>query len=287
MRLSSLGLRIQLPVADRMTEPFSSKNSVWPIYIISLPRETERRAVCKAAMEAWGLAFTFFDAVDGGSLAEADIADAYDSEKNKKLFKRPLSTPEIGCYLSHHALWRRIGEGQSPGAVVLEDDFDADDALPRLLREISQLDLGNRLVKLHSEKCVSGKPLVDLADGYQLIDPHNVPGHTLGYVVSREAAANLAAKALPFGRPVDMDLKHWWEFDISILMVQPPVLHIQEAHAGSAIESARQAAKPSGEMGSVVRLVRNLRYQLPYRVGLFKARLKSRSSGCDIARKPR
>ena len=251
--------------------------SLWPIYIISLPGETARRAVCKAAMEAWGLPFTFFDAVEGARLSEAEITSVYDPDKNKKLFKRPLSAPEIGCYLSHHTLWKRIGEDHYPGAVVLEDDFDADDALATLLREISRLELRNRLVKLHSEKRVSGKPVADLADGYQLIEPRNVPGQTLGYVVSREAAANLAEKALPFGRPVDMDLKHFWEFDISILMVQPPVLHIPEAPAKSSIESARQAAKPHGELGTVVRLVRNLRYQLPYRVGFFKARLKSRA----------
>lgn len=238
-------------------------------------------------MEAWGLPFTFFDAIEGARLSEDEIASAYDAEKNRKFFKRPLSAPEIGCYLSHHTLWKRIGEGQSPGAVVLEDDFDADDALPGLLREISRLDLGNRLVKLHSEKRVSGKPLIDLADGYQLIDPRNVPGQTLGYVVSREAAVNLAQKALPFGRPVDMDLKHWWEFDISILMVQPTVLHVHDARAESAIESSRQAAKPNGEMGRFLRFVRNLRYQLPYRIGLYKARLRSRSSARGVDPRPR
>ncbi len=253
-----------------------------PIYIISLTRETERRAVCKAAMEALGLPFTFFDAVEGARLSDADLTGAYDADKNQRQFKRPLSAPEIGCYLSHYALWKRVGEGELPGAVVLEDDFDADEALPVLLGEISRLELGASLVKLDSEKRVSGKPVIDLAGGYRLIAPRSVPGHTLGYVISREAAANLAGKALPFARPVDMDLKHWWEFDISILMVQPPVLRLHETRAESAIESSRNATKPNGETGNLVRLVRNLRYQFPYRIGLFKAHLKSRSSACGI-----
>jgi len=258
---------------------------IWPIYVISLPRELGRRAATESAMAALGLPFGFFDAVDGKTLRDSDIADFYDPEKNQRLFKRPMSAPEIGCYMSHFALWKRIAADNAPGAVVLEDDFDADAALPGLLREISRLDIGNRLVKLHSEKFVSGKSLADLPGGYQLIDPFSVPGQTLGYVISREAAANLAEKALPFGRPVDMDLKHWWELDISILILQPSVLHIPPAPPKSSIELSREATKPDGEAGMANRLVRNLRYQLPYRVGLFKARWKTRAKASKIETK--
>ncbi len=261
-----------------MNEPSPEKDEIWPIYIISLPTERDRRFNCTAAMEALGLPFSFFDAIDGRTLTDSAIAGFYDPEKNQRLFKRPMSAPEIGCYMSHHALWKRIGAGDAAGAVVLEDDFDADDALPGLLREISRLDLGNRLVKLHSERSMSGKSLVDLAGGYRLIDTYSVPGQTLGYVISRATAASLAEKVLPFGRPVDMDLKHWWELDITILMVQPPVLHITPTPPKSAIELSRQAAKPGGDSGMAVRLFRNLRYQLPYRIGLFKARLRSRAN---------
>lgn len=249
----------------------------WPIFIISLADEIPRRAVCTTTMKKWGLSFTFSDAVDGARLSVADTAEFYDPDKNIKLFKRPLSAPEIACYMSHYALWKRIAQSEYPCAVILEDDFDGDDTLPTLLRELALLDLSNRLVKLHSEKHVSGTALADLAGGYQLIDPGSVPGYALGYVISREAAANLVEKALPFGRPVDMDLKHWWEFDISILVVQPPVLHIRRGHAKSAIESSRQSTKPVGAIGAIFRLVRNLRYQFSYRVEYFRAHYKSRS----------
>ena len=39
--------------------------------------------------------------------------------------------------------------------------------------------------------------------------------------------AALAGRSLPFGRPVDIDLKHWWEFGVSVLIVQPSVLRIR------------------------------------------------------------
>ena len=166
----------------------------WPIFIISLTTATARRASCKAAMDRLGLEFEFFDAVRGSDLSEEQIARVYDADKNAKVFKRPLSKPEIGCYLSHHALWDRIGKSRDAGAIVLEDDFDADGALPALLGEICRLDLSNCMVKLHSEKKVAGASLVALAGGRRLLAPTKTPGMTLGYVIERQAAARLAGK---------------------------------------------------------------------------------------------
>lgn len=210
-----------------MTEGIPTNALGWPIYIISLPRETARRAACKAMMEKLQLPFAFFDAVDGANLSGEEMAAAYDPRKKFRSFKRCLSTPEIGCYLSHHSLWKRIGESKYSAAVVLEDDFEAEEALPSLLDDLGRLDLTNLLVKLHSEKPATGNLIEELSGGYRLIAPYSVPGHTLGYVVSREAATKLADKALTFSRPVDIDIKHWWDFDISILMVQPSLLHIR------------------------------------------------------------
>jgi len=224
-------------------------------------------------MDRLGLEFEFFDAIGGSCLSQQEIARAYDPDKNARLFKRPLSAAEIGCYLSHHALWDRVGGSRAAGAIVLEDDFDADGALPALLDEICRLDLSNCLVKLHSQRKATGAPLAILTGGYRLLAPANVPGMTLGYIVERRAAVALAEKSLPFGRPVDIDLKHWWEFGVSVLIVQPSALHIRTADGASAIESSRKGAKPAGRMGGWVRLVRNLRYQWLY----VRQRLRARS----------
>ncbi len=227
-------------------------------------------------MDRLGLKFEFFDAVRGSDLTEDQIARVYDADKNAKVFKRPLSKPEIGCYLSHHALWDRIGKGAAAGAIVLEDDFDPDGALPALLDELCRLDLSNCLVKLHSEKTVAGATLATLAGGYRLLAPNQVPGFAVGYVVERRAAAALAEKSLPFGRPVDIDLKHWWEFGVSVLIVQPTALRIRVGGDASAIESSRQDVKPAGRLSGWVRFVRNSRYQWLYRLQWLRARSKSR-----------
>ncbi len=259
--------------------------SVCPIYIISLRNAIERRALCETAMTKLGLAFQFFDAINGLTLSDDEIAENYDGEKNARLFKRPLVKPEIGCYMSHLALWRRIADGDFPAAVVLEDDFEADCALPKLLRELTRMNIDNHVVKLHSVRHVVGEQIADFGDGHLLIAPNNVPGHTLGYVIGRTAATKLANKAAPFGRPVDMDLKHWWEFDISVLVVQPNLLEIGPTGANSAIGPARDHS--GGRMNWMRRFYRNLRYQIPYRIELMRAlshrRMKKRGGDADKA----
>jgi glycosyl transferase family 25 len=256
-----------------MPRRVSDERSSWPIFVISLPAARARRASCRAEMDRLGLEFEFFDAIVGSDLSQEEIARAYDPDKNARLFKRPLSAAEIGCYLSHRALWDRVGRSRAAGAIILEDDFDADDALPALLDEICGMDLSNCLVKLHSQRKAKGARLATLTGGYRLLAPAKIPGMTLGYVVERRAAAALAEKSLPFGRPVDMDLKHWWDFGVPVLLVEPAPLRVRTADGVGAIESSREAAKPAGLLGGWVRLVRNLRYQWLY----LRQRLRARS----------
>jgi hypothetical protein len=70
-----------------------------------------------------------------------------------------------------------------------------------------------------------------------------------------------------------MDLKHWWDFGVPVLLVEPAPLRVRTADGVGAIESSREAAKPAGLLGGWVRLVRNLRYQWLY----LRQRLRARS----------
>ncbi len=177
------------------------------------------------------------------------------------LFKRPIALPEIGCYLSHYALWKSIAEDGLPGAIILEDDFQASSALPAVLSDLCRLRLSNCLIKLDAYKKVRGALIADLSGGTQLIFPNRVPALSMGYLIDRQAAANLVAKTQPFGRPVDIDLKHWWEFNVSVLAVQPALLRPRQNQDDSVIELSRRRMKPGGRL---TRFARNLEYQFAY-----------------------
>ncbi|SNB55440.1 glycosyl transferase, family 25 [Rhodoblastus acidophilus] len=248
----------------------------WPVYVISLQRATQRRAECSRALYSLGMPFAFFDAIDGTCLGEAAVTAAYDSQRNARNYKRPLSLPEIGCYLSHHALWTRIVEQNLEGAVILEDDFEADATFRQVLDQIQSAPPAGALIKLFSRKPVMGVTVASLGDERRLVAPNRVPGLTLGYALDRTAAEMLLANALPFSRPLDMDIKHWWEFGLPVLVVDPPPLRVGALGARSCIGPSRIAAAAQANAGAMSRFMANLRYQLDYNLQLFHARADNR-----------
>lgn len=248
----------------------------WPVFVISLKRAAQRREASKRALEAIGLPFTFFDAVEGVKLRDSDVARVYDADLNARKYKRPLSRPEIGCYLSHYELWRRIVEDNLEGAVILEDDFEADDALVKVVEDIGSAPPTGALVKLFSRKPVLGATIARLNGERRLVAPNRVPGLTLGYALDRTAAEMLLVNALPFSRPLDMDIKHWWEFGLPVLVVDPPPLRIGELGLCSHISASRIEAASQANCGGMRRFMANIRYQLDYNMQLFHARADSR-----------
>jgi glycosyl transferase, family 25 len=253
-----------------------TSETVWPIYIVSLRGSARRRTQCATTMERLGLRFEFFDAVEGAKLPDEEIAQVYDADKNARLYKRPLSRPEIGCYLSHFALWQRIASGAEEGAFLLEDDFQAQSGLADVLRAISRANLENCMVKLYAHRPPRGAEIDKLPGGYKLVMPNHVPGMTLGYAVDKVAAARLAALALPFARPVDMDIKHWWQFDVPVLAVAPSLLRADLKETASTIEEARVRTKREGQLGVLARARGNLRYQIAYNAGILQHRRRAR-----------
>lgn len=244
---------------------------MWPISVISLTYATERRKLCAREMMRAGLAFTFFDAVNGAGLTDVEIAAAYDEQLNKQEFKHPLTRSEVACYLSHRALWRQIAEGDAPGGIVLEDDFLLDGKAPALLDELTKLDLRNCVVKLHAEKPVRGELLARLPEGFRLLIPRTVPGRTLGYALGQVAARQLLARSARFTRPVDMDLKHWWEFNTLVIAVQPPVLSLRQNGEGSFLEQDRVKKRNRQEPLVFQRMFRNLIYQFRFQTAKRRA----------------
>ena len=68
-------------------------------YIINLERAEDKRAHAEQNISKYTDRYEFFNAVDGRALNVAQIGQYYDAALNQKLGKRPLSKPEIGCYL--------------------------------------------------------------------------------------------------------------------------------------------------------------------------------------------
>lgn len=237
-----------------------------PIYIISLKTSQSRRHLCAGMMDAAGLPFAFFDAVNGTDVTEPVIKRHYDEAANLEHFKRPLSASEIGCYLSHLKLWERITEDGVGAALVLEDDAQLDEGLKTFLTQISKYDLEDVYLKLDgvAETLDPG----DTSTTKMTLGPRKVihaaqiAPRTTGYVIGAHAARKLAAARQRFFRPVDIDIKHYWEHDVPVWTVAPQLIcEARSKGDESTIEASRKRAKGSNPLA---RFWKNTTYQYNY-----------------------
>ncbi len=246
---------------------------MWPILIINMADNAARMAVAAGQMQALGLEYERVEAVDGRILQGEALTAVYDARANRKFAKHPLVGPEIGCYLSHIKCWKRIAAGDAGGAVILEDDFHAESSLPGVISALSE-DAGWDIAKLFAFDPDAPMDDVRLLTGDHSIGlPHRVPSTTLGYAITRDAAARLAQSSLPFYRPIDEDHKFYWEHDLTVALVRPVPLIVgdQTAESGT-IGDVRKANLQQDGRSALMRGLANLRYRLSYRWGLMRAR---------------
>lgn len=252
---------------------------IWPVYVINMAANMTRMARVTADLGRQGIPFTRFEAVDGRALSSETLARVYDPALNARRARHPLIGPEIGCYLSHVALWQRIAAGDAPGGVILEDDFSAGDDLAAVLAALADdtgaWDIAKLFAARPDRATVARRPLVA---GREIVVPYKVPNTTLGYAIRQETAARLAARAFPVSRPIDEDHKHFWELDLRVAMVVPPPLAFgdQSAETGT-ISGARRRARNLGRVAAVSQAWRSARYRLRYTANLHWQRLVRRA----------
>lgn len=251
----------------------------WPVYVINMAANTTRMARVTEELARCGVGFARFEAIDGRALSEAERARVYDPAANARRARHPMIGAELGCYMSHVALWERIASGSADGAVILEDDFAADDDLAAVLAALSSDNGPWEIAKLFSlKKTQHGLARRSLCDGRQIMVPYKVPTTTLGYVIRRDAAAKLAVRALPVSRPIDEDHKHFWELDLRIALVTPPPLRFGDdtAETGT-IQDTRRRSRGLAGWAALAQVWRSLRYRLRYVAGLHWHRLVRRA----------
>ena len=101
-------------------------------FVISLERAPERRAAISASLQQYGVDFELFPAVWGADI-DRSAPEIFDGDSfvihnnclSKTTIKGKLTDGELGCALSHLRLYQKIVQDNLPGAIVLEDDFEA------------------------------------------------------------------------------------------------------------------------------------------------------------------
>lgn len=116
--LPNLRKYIKEPKKDRMT--------LSRIFMVNLKRRPERRWKMEGSFRELGLDVEYFEAVDGREIDEKflnnweiDFLPGYADPYHK----RPMTMGEVGCFLSHLSIWRRIVDENLQEVLILEDDI--------------------------------------------------------------------------------------------------------------------------------------------------------------------
>ena len=171
-------------------------------------------------MASLGLPFTFFDAVDGRALSEAEIA-ALNPAARRRLFLHDLTRGEIGCFLSHSALYQEIVRDKTPLTAVLEDDAEVNPTFVRLMESIEPLPPFDLIWFCGGAKGKRYQLERRLLDEYILVRPFENKSTTQGYVVSLAGAAKLARHCAQMTDPIDVAIKRYWAFGGDVFNVLP------------------------------------------------------------------
>jgi glycosyl transferase, family 25 len=235
-------------------------------YLVNLDRRPDRLEAMDRQLEALGIAYERFSAVDAKTVDPAELSAPFAARGPLGA----LSPGDMGCTSSHIHIWRRIADGPDDYAVVLEDDILLSNAASEFLRDSAWIPKSVDLVKPErygdeNQLIVIGKPRLSVKGRTlaPLLSRHTGTG---GYIISRAHAARLANMKEKIALPVDHLmfnpnnspafgwLKPW--------QLLPAILDQREAVGGTTdIHRTREATKPKG-MALVRRQLKRNYYDL-------------------------
>lgn len=211
----------------------------FPILYINLDKDVERRQRMQAQFNHLQLAAQRLPAVWWPDLAREEQNQYYSETLNQTQYFKALANGEKGCYCSHIKAWQALLDSSAPAMAIFEDDVKLLPDIIPALEALAQRTTGWDMIKLYSrdqEKICNKFPLFTT---HSLITYQRIPSFAAGYVITRAGAQKLLASRLPFGRPVDVDFRFWFENDLRVAGVYPSVMALDDTSEVSSIWEQR------------------------------------------------
>ena len=224
---------------------------------INLDRASERRAFMERQAASLGLSLRRLPAVEAGSIDDATRATLGRS------WERPLSAPELACFLSHRAAWQRAVDTDAP-LLVLEDDAVLSPRLPRVLRAIEAAG-GMEFLNLEDfgkRRFVRRAGARPLTDGVTTVPLARDKAGSAAYIVWPAGARRLLAMATRRAAPADAFLHA--EAGLAAFICEPAMAiqqHVLAARQGAA-GPAEGASSVQAERRRLPPTVANLPFML-------------------------
>ncbi len=215
-----------------------------PCFVVNLATATKRRAAMQAMLTERGITPTWFDAVDGRIMHEAELAQHFNAAR-AAIEYGPMARAEVGASLSHLGIYRQMVEQNIPCAVILEDDVILDRDFSEMLQTESQHSLASIFPAAEPVMV----QLTHVERGYragaiefgsrQIVRPHSGVWLSAAYFIT-QAAAKKMLEAL---YPVWMVADHWSLFErkglLTLRTMTPNVAWESADSQASDIEATR------------------------------------------------
>lgn len=239
---------------------------------INLDRAEGRRTFMERQGAALGLPLQRLPAVEASSI------DTVTLETLGRSWERPLSTPELACFLSHRAAWRRAVDNDAP-LLVLEDDAVLSPRLPEVLRAARSMD-GMEFLNLEDfgkRRFVHRAGARSLIPGVAAVPLARDKAGSAAYVIWPAGARRLLALAASRAAPADAFLHA--ESRLSAFVCEPAMAiqqHVLAARQGTTSPPAGASSvqaprtRPAPTLANLPFLLRRLRTQfrlMPVHVG--------------------
>ncbi|WP_161992719.1 glycosyltransferase family 25 protein [Aureimonas leprariae] len=165
---------------------------------INLDRAAERRRFMEEQGARLGIAMTRFAAV------RAEDIPVEQARALNHRWERPLTGAELGCYLSHLAIWREAAAGDGP-VLVLEDDVMLSKRLPSVLPRLVALPEVEFLnFESYERKRFVAHPPRPISDGLAVVRVYRDKSGSGAYLLWPAGARRLIERADARGAaPVD------------------------------------------------------------------------------------
>ena len=187
-----------------------------PVYVISLARAADRRASIVERLNTAGVEYELVDAVDGATLDLKALGN--------RLVNPSMTNGQIGCFLSHYNLWRRMVAEQIPAAVVLEDDALWDDDFWEVAAKLPTLEWQWDFINCAYPRSIKAETvLCQLSDKRRLVRGKRPAWFMISYAVSLSGAIKLQKHCHHIRAGIDKQIRQYWRYGLDFYQIDPPM----------------------------------------------------------------
>lgn len=235
-------------------------------FVITLYPENDEICELLKELETQGVIADLFPAIDGRrGMPSLELGEEVDQQKAFLRKRTPLSSSEVGCYLSHYRLIKSIYHAGIDKLCVFEDDIGIEAGLSDVLHDVYELPEEFEFVRLMGLRVRERKGVRGLPCGRLLVRPCRGLQGTQGYVVNRKGMEKILHYGRVLSLPIDIFYDTFWETNLKCYGIEPHVIY--EYDLASSIKKSKE---PEGSraflvtlrwyLGKVIKSVRRMVY---------------------------